>query len=153
MTCLSKAQAFIRSQNLKICAASGSKPFRYFSLTFSLLEAHPMAIKIYFVSVIHKKDSSLLTYFCLVPYQVYFSFRGKPYVSCSFSSYVNIRKRVKTVPSVFSCSWIKVYISTLHNKDLKVSTMDLAENIFLGKAVCQDIYFFFFHGLSTVLFS
>lgn len=26
MTCLSKAQAFMKSQNLKICVASGSKP-------------------------------------------------------------------------------------------------------------------------------
>lgn len=130
-----------------------------------------MAMKSYFLSLILKEYSSCLAYFCLLLHQAYFFFRGKPYVPCLFNFYVNIRKTVKMLLSIFLYSWIKVYFSSLNNKELKtkfssmdssqnnfmlysllcrLSTVDLAEIRFLGKPVHQDILL---HGLSMVLFS
>lgn len=129
-----------------------------------------MATKSYFLSLILKEYSSCLSYFCLLPCQAYFSFSGKPYVPCLCSSYVNIRKIVKMLPSIFLHSWIKVYVSSLNNKEHKtkfssmdssqnsfmlyrlwcrLSTVDLTEIRFPGKSIHQEILL---HGWSMVLF-
>lgn len=77
-------------------------------------------MKDYFLSLILKEYSSCLAYFCLLPCQAFFSLRGKPYVSWFCSSRVNIRKVVK-MPSILLHLWIKVYISSLRNKELKTN--------------------------------